>query len=660
MEQVAQREVVASPAVEPAQWERLRGAVRAHGVWLALLGSLLLTFTVYWPALGLAYFHDDVYDLPRTEEVSYRELFRAPLEGNRYYRPVTYGVWKAVHDVTGSYPAPLLHALPLLCHALSGWLLYLLLTRLTGSRWALLAAMLFLLYPFSYQALAIMGALFHPLVTVTLLAMLLLWYDGRVRPSWPRLALAGGLAAVALWSHEYGVAALPLLLALELLLVRRRQVPRVTWWLALPAAAELSFLALWFSFERPPGNPVTARDVLDNLALWLQAMTYPISRQAMWLADLLGVGANALGTALGLLALGGGLAAYWRSGRLWLGLTLLGLAAASFVPAALTLTYGYVLSGPRLLYVVAPACAAFWGLLPGLFTGRAWRVATLALVGLVIIQSLLFIDRRLEMFDSANAAAEGVITGVRGEQPGEQLVINLPAWFALKESEYPRGHYGSELEAPYFNLDSLLYIATGDWLAIESRSLAPRVFDWRYYFQPHGPAIDHAELDQQLRDGVRLHTVELVPADVVVREPGTLAWGQPWPPGQEMIFGRALWLLGSELQHEGDLLTITTEWFSVRQLSGDYQLWYQVRRADGTVVAEVRDYALSGMSPPRLWRPVDRIEDRRLLPLPRATDEELTVWVAVVNTSDGSQLPAMFPDGTFVPERWHSLGSLAE
>lgn len=659
MEQVAQRDAAATPPVWPMARQRRRAAVVQHATWLTLAGSLLLTFVVYWPVLGFSYFHDDVYDLPRTEDVSYAELFREPLEGNRYYRPVTYAVWKAVHDVTGSYPAPLLHAVPLLCHALAGWLLYLLLVRLTGSRWALLAALLFLLFPFSYQALAIMGALFHPLVTVMLLGMLLLWYDGRVRGSAFRQVLAGGLAVLALWSHEYGVAALPLLLALELLLVRRKQVARLTWWLALPAAAELLFVALWLSFDRPPGNPVTARDMLDNLALWLQNMTYPVSRQAVWLADLLGVGAGPLGTLLGLMALSGALTAYWLAGRIWLGLTLLGLAALSFLPAALTLTHGYVLSGPRLFYVVAPACAAFWGLLPGLRPGLVWRAGTLALLGLAIVQSLLFIDRRLEMFEHGSAAVAGVVAAVDAEPGRGHLIINLPAWFAQKEQEYPRGNYGMELAAPYFGLDSLVYIASGAWTNTESRALAPRVFDWRYYLQPHGPAVDHTELDLRLRAGVQLHTVELLPDRVVVREPGTLRWGQPWPGAQRAIFGDSLWLLGSEVQRDGELLTISTEWFAVNQLAGDYQLWYQVRRSDGAVVAEVRDYAMGGMSPPRYWRPVDRVEDRRLLALPPAAGA-LAVWAAFVSTSDGSLLPVMLPDGALLPEPWYELGPVTE
>jgi hypothetical protein len=279
------------------------------------------------------------------------------------------------------------------------------------------------------------------------------------------------------------------------------------------------------------------------------------------------------------------------------------------------------------------------------------------LLGLTIIQSLLFIDRRLEMFAHGSDAAAGVVEAVEAAPEREHVIINLPAWLALKKPEFARGNYGMELEAPYFGLDSLVYIATGEWTSVESRSLAPRVFEWRYYLQPHGPAIDHAELDRRLRDGAQLHTVELLPGQMVVREPGTLRWGQPWPGAQRAVYGDSIWLLDAELRREEDMLAITTEWFSVSGLTADYQLWYQVRRADGTVVAEVRDYALSGMSPPRLWRPVDRIEDRRLLPLP-SVDGELSVWAAFVNTGDGVLLPVKLSDGTLQAQAWFELGQV--
>jgi hypothetical protein len=374
------------------------------------------------------------------------------------------------------------------------------------------------------------------------------------------------------------------------------------------------------------------------------------------------------------------LAGYWLAGRIWLGLTLLSFALLSFLPATLTLTHEYILSGPRLLYIVAPACAAFWGLLPGLCIGarprrasdhparregarplwflpRAWHAATLALLAVAIVQSLLFIERRLEMFAYGSQAAEGVIGAARASPNAEHLVINLPAWFALKEQEYPRGYFGIQVEATYFGLDSLVYIATDQWISVASRSLAPRTFEWRYYLQPHGSGIDHAELDQQLRDGTRLSTVELLPGAVVVREPGTLAWGQPWPDDYAAVFGDALWLLGSELSQDGALATITTEWFSVHQLEGNYLVWFQVRRNDGTVVAEVRDYALSGMSPPRLWRPVDRIQDRRLLMLPESGDG-LTVWAALASAADGRRLPVALSNGQQLTDGWYELGTV--
>jgi len=176
---------------------------------LAFVLSVGISFAVYGRVLGFSYFLDDAFDLTRTEQVSFWALLTRPLPGYAYYRPVPFMIWKAIYLLTGRYDLHLLHLLPLAAHALSGWLLFLLLWRLTRSSWSLLPMVLFLLYPFSYQALEIEGTLVHSLVTAEILAVLLLWYDGRLLGSPVRLCVASILSGVALWTHEYGVLVLP-------------------------------------------------------------------------------------------------------------------------------------------------------------------------------------------------------------------------------------------------------------------------------------------------------------------------------------------------------------------------------------------------------------------------------------------------------------------
>lgn len=644
---VAQR---AESETSTSLWLRLNAALRryeAATTWLALGLSFGLTLLVYWPVLGYSYFLDDAFDLTRTEEESFWSLLIRPLPHYVYYRPVPFILWKAIYELTGSYDPFLLHAIPVVAHALSGWLLFLLLRRVTGSLWSLLPAALFLLYPFSYQAVAILGTLVHTLVTVQILAALLLWYDGRMQNSPIRLALAGVIAVLALWTHEYGAAIFPLMAAIEGLLWLQDRIRRPTLWLLLPLVAELVYLRLWFTIDKPEHDHITNADIVHNAGFWLQGFAYPFSRQTYWLTDLFGGNPLRLVLFFSLAGILLACAAYALGRRYWLPLVALSFGGVVFLPAVATLTYEYMQNGPRLLYIVAPACAAFWGLLPLIrFPNRRatiiWRATTLVLALVIAVQSVLFIQRRLVMFDHGTQVANGVIALGEKYPDGSLLFINVPSWFAPKNQEFPRGHLGVQVEPDYIGLERLIYAGSGEQVQVESRSLAPDVSGWLYHFQPHGGPIDHNEIDARLREGAVLALADLYQDSLAVREPGSLQPGQPAPANRIASFGDALWLLDAELSRDGDLHTMTSRWYADRQLEADYQLWVQLRTAAGVVIAERKDYALRGMSPPRLWQPGDLIEDRLVLDLSgtRRTDD-LEVWVALVNTADGSLLPAV-------------------
>ncbi len=613
---------------------------------LAFVLSVAISFAVYWRVLGFSYFLDDAFDLTRTEQESFWSLLSRPLPGYSYYRPIPFMLWKAIYLLTGRYDTTLLHLMPLAAHALSGWLLFLLLWRLTRSRWSLLPALLFLLYPFSYQALEILGTLVHTLVTAEILAVLLLWYDGRLLGSPLRLFFASLLSGVALWTHEYGVVILPLLLALEVLFWwRRRELARASLWLLMPAVLEGLYLWLWFTMNKPKTEHRTLTDVIHNAGFWLEGFAYPVTRQTGWLTGYLGGDPLRMVLLIGASGVALGTAIYLARRRPWTPLIAIALGALAFAPAAGALTYDYVLNGPRLLYVVAPASAVFWGFLPSLRFERSWltwtwRVATLAFTGVVLVQSVSFIDRRMTMLDYGTQIANGIIREGKAHPNGKMLFINVPSWFAPKTQEYPRGHFGIQIEPNYIGLSRLIYAGSGVNVDAESFSLAPDVSGWRYDFQPHGPAIDHNGIDAKLRAGATLVVVDLYHNRLAVREPGRIQPGQSDPGNATATFGDGLEYLGAKISRDGDLVTITSRWYVRSALSADYQVWTQLRDGNGNVVVERKDYALRGMSPPRLWKPGDLIEDRLVLDLSQSTASgPLQVRLGLVNTANGAMLP---------------------
>ena len=632
---------------------------------LAFVLSVTISFAVYRRVLGFSYFLDDAFDLTRTQQESFWALLSRPLPGYSYYRPIPFMIWKAIYLLTGRYDTTLLHLLPLAAHALSGWLLFMILWRLTRSPWSLLPMVLFLLYPFSYQALEISGTLVHTLVTAEILAVILLWYDGRLLGSPARLFLGSLLSGLALWTHEYGVVVLPLLIGIEMLIWwQQRRITRPTLWLVIPALLEALYLWLWFTMKKPGADHRTFADLIHNLGILLQDFAYPVTRQTDWLTAHLGGDPLRLVLPVGALAIAAGATMYAVRRRVWTPLVTLPLAVLVFAPAAVGLTYEYVQNSPRLLYVVAPACAVFWGLLPSLRFKRrwltwTWRATTLIFIALALIQSVQFINRRMTMLDYGTQIANGIIREGELHPNGKLLFINVPSWFAPKTQEYPRGHLGVQVEPNYIGLGRLIYAGSGVNVDAESYSLAPDVSGWRYNFQPHGPAIDHNSIDAKLRAGGTLVVVDLYHNALAVREPGSLTPNQPVPGAAQATFDGGLEYLDGTITRNGNLVTITSRWYVRTALTGDYQIWTQLRDANGNVVVERKDYALRGMSPPSLWKPGDLIEDRLVLDLSQAkVVGPLQARLGLVNTASGSMLPIVSSGDQTASNGWLDLGQV--
>ena len=615
--------------------------------------------------LGFSFFLDDAFDLTRTQQESFWALLSRPLPGYSYYRPIPFMIWKAIYLLTGRYDTTLLHLLPLAAHVFSGWLLFMVLWRLTRSPWSFLPMILFLLYPFSYQALEILGTLVHTLVTAEILGVLLLWYDGRTLDSPVRLFFGSLLAGLALWTHEYGVVVLPLLLGIEMLIWwRQRRISLPTLWLLIPAALEGLYLWLWFTMKKPGADHRTMADLIHNIGFWLEGFAYPVTRQTYWIAHLVGGDPLRLVLPIGAIGVAAAIAVYLVYRWPWTPLLTIAIGGMVFTPAVVGLTYEYVQNSPRLLYVVAPACAAFWGFLPSLRFKRhwltwAWRGATLAVVAVVLVQSLLFIDRRMTMLDYGTQIANGIIREGELHPNGKLLFVNVPSWFAPKTQEYPRGHLGVQVEPNYIGLGRLIYAGSGVNVDAESYSLAPDVSGWRYNFQPHGPAIDHNSIDAKLRAGMTLVVVDLYHNALAVREPGSLRPNQPNPGDAVVTFGSGLEYLGDAIMRDGNLVTITSRWYVRTALTGDYQIWTQLRDANGNVLVERKDYALRGMSPPSLWKPGDLIEDRLVLDLSQVKAAgPFQARLGLVNTASGSMLPVVRSGDQTASNGWLDLGQV--
>lgn len=638
----------------------------------ALLLCTILTAVIYGPALGFAFTFDDPLDLPRAEGRSIWSLFSSS-EGYAYYRPIPFVIWKVSRAIQGHYSEATLHGLTLACHILAAWLLALLLRRLTGNHWGIVAAVLFVTYPFSYQAAFGAHTLFHPLMTAALLLSLLLYHDARARDdATGRWLLAGALlaAAVGLWTHESGVIILPLVAGLELLLSARagRFTPPQSALRVLPfAVASGLFLLVWRlvpKFDRP--EEWSRDSLVPNARFFLEGVIWPVAAQLNGLGARLGFDpARALwpaiaGTLLLLIVL------YVVGRRPWTPLAALGAAAIILFPAWALLTWAYVEDAPRLLYPAAPAIAALWGLLPSLrlpwpAATWAWRALSVLLLLGVTIQSVAFIGVRRDMWAEGTRLIHAVANAgaARGDRP--TLFLNVPAWFAPKAPEYPVGHVGLTALPGYVGLGRAVYIHRGVQPPIESRGYYPDVNGWKYDFNTHGGPASLEDFAALVRRVDAVYLVEMLDTGARVREVGALLPGGADRQASGPRFGQALVLRDAALHLDGNDLAADLTWDVLAPPPGDLVPVLRVRDGGGALVAEWRKYPLADIAAPRLWQAGDRVRDLPHVALPGPLPPgSYTIWLSWEDKASGAPVPGTDADGAPLPAEGLVLGEFAQ
>lgn len=675
--------------------------LRRHAPVLALLLALATTALVYGRALGLPFFYDDTFDLTRTEEQSFGSLLRG-IHGYAYYRPLPLLIWKALYLLQGRYDPALLHGIALLAHALAGWLLYLLVRRLTGSEWALVPMLLFLTFPFGYQVVPIVGSLFHPLVVLLMLATLYLYLVGRSEARPALLAASAGTAVLAYWTHEFGVLVAGYVVALELVLWWRRGERRPSFWPLAHLTGAAAFLLVWASVPKAPSPvPADTGEVVHKLLFYLQGLAYPATGLLVPLQDRLGWQVADRTLLAGGLALGVAALAYWSavgwgprrpersegsvfrvmatgktdpsSHRMTLEaatetgsrsrvpislIALLGLgwSVTALAPIVWRLNWPYVENAPRLLYLPAVGAAVVWGLLPAL-GGRsrwltlAWRGAVCLGLVLTLWLSLRTIERRMDMLGDGGRLVEGVVAAAQAHPDDRLLFVNIPSWFALHHQEYARGNLGVTMLPNYIGLDRVIYAHTGLKVDVQSLGFAHRPGEWPYGWDPHGAPVEAAAVDAAVRAADVVYTAVPGPGGPNVYAVGGLARGSTAGAAPVASLRAGVDLVAARIDGTPDALTLDLSWHVHRPFAAGTVEVVQLRDPDGAVVAEWRGYALNGIWPPELWRVGDRIDDRlRLRLAPASQTGPLSVWVGLVPADSAASIDDIIEIGTVAPE----------
>ena len=592
------------------------------------------TMILYAPSLGYPFVWYDSDDLLRAIKYSTADLFGG-VAGYQYYRPLIFTFWKLILAAWGPESAPIFHAYLIGLHALNAVLLFALTRDLTRNRWvASTASLLFVVYPFSYQAVTWTIAHQPPSLSFAL-GCLLIYTRARIqrtvvgrdarrpflvsRVACHLAALLCLLAAMVI--HESAFVGAGLVVLVEVHLVLTRRVARWTLWpLVYAALTVVTFGAYVLAAKSPPAEETF--QIVAGLYL-LQGLIYPI---AMLIAP--ACAAPGCDPSFALLA-GTGLALVamilaWRAGRsMWLGLLgvlWFGLGAA---PVWIGRNYIYVEYAPRLFYLSSAGVALAFAALLGNPPRR--RLAWIGLIGFVALQSSQFVLARQPLYADAFRLLDQENRAMFTPRRGAVLFINAVELFTYQPRELPLGWFGV-LASPWHNrmVETLtLRAQNADWVidpvhaqAVQSRS--------RLLLEFHGRVLPPDQLAGAIaaaREIYRVDAIILPPhptsrsalrlfkiaeVDRQTEPVDTIMAG--WPDGPQ--------LNNVSIEMEAGTPVLNLDWYIGAPAPHGLTVFVHIRNASGEIVAQADGDPVGGLAPFSSWVMGDQIRERRPLILP--------------------------------------------
>ncbi|MGD8737522.1 MAG: hypothetical protein PVJ85_12290, partial [Anaerolineae bacterium] len=633
-----------------------------------LAGSLVIlavvgTAFLYREAVGLPFFFDDMIHLRWLDWHSLPAIWTTA-EGLGYYRPLTMSVWKLGHLLLGYNEPRLMHLLNLVLHAANTVLVGAIAWRAGQGRvrgvLALVAVVLFVSYPFSYQAVPSTSSLSKPLIATLVMICVLLYWEGRRRASrwWLVASLVAGLLAP--FAYETGVTIPLAILAVEALGRSRQEFERFSWLPGLYAVL-IWGVALPVVVLMEPETGASVRlpawmDLWQNSAFFLQGLLYPISHLATPLERVLSLDRYVLMAAIGVAGLGALFAFYyWVKQVRWF-LFALAWLAVGLLPLWLMLDFGYVINSPRILYLGGVGSALLWAGVPVFLwekLERRWWATALAIAALtaVLVFSSSYVRQKLTLADAvARSLWQTVHAAEERGSDASLLYLNVPVWVAPKEPIYRVGTEGLTFIPDYVRVQDFVYVngrwADGGEPDIRSRAFDPAKQDWAAFLGYLGQGASREELAEEVRlvDGVYLTTYGQ--SRLGFAEAGSLQPSGAEPGEIEARFGETLVLQEAQVRHADETLEVHLWWTVGQPPDGDVTVFLHVYDAAGELVAQADGYPLAGLLAPQQWQAGDLVHDIRPVQLPPdVVGQPFTVVTGWYDTSSGLRLPAVDGQG---------------
>lgn len=621
--------------------------------WVWAVSAGLLAMILYLPALQYGLIWDDPSYYHFIAQAPLREILLGS-PSFQYYRPLTLLLFRALLTPTGSVRIVPAHLLQLLWHGLNTTLALPALVAVGADRHsARWAAVLFALYPFSFQAVA-WQATSHPWGMLWILLSLALagQYARRNRPK--ALILSAASYGIALLCNEMAVP----FLALFLWIALRRPATfprRYVLWPWLHTCLAVAYTASWVVLPRKQG---LAGIVLDTrvLAYLLQGAVHPLARILGWahwrpsgLATMAVFGA-AIIVLLTILLLLRRFEAAAAGGLIYL---------AGILPIWVGLSWEYVRIGERLLYPASLGVAAWSGsLIAAILELRSrwrWVLATLVAAGLVL-PAMEHITTFHRLYAHGSKFMDQVNAVVVERHPADLLVVNAPDRLRLRPSPYPVGYWGIVLAPVVQNLEDYAR-GSGAETTATTRSVAAPALGGNeraaspYHVEMRGIPLSQTELVEAIlaANDVYLTTYH-DDGRVVLHWAGRAARGSSESGDVVAQWDGGLYLRAYALNCDASgRLWLTLDWYASTPLPPDETVFVHLLDREGHYVDGADGDPLHGLFPLHLWLTPVAVMDHRPLPWKADLLDSHSITVGIYNRATGSRRTAWLATGQRVP-----------
>ncbi len=621
-----------------------------------------LDLWIFGPLLDLPYMFDDPVVWRAARESDWIHIWMNLRWPVGYYRPLSLTLWKGADLYLGHHAVLGLHALSLILHGVNAILVGLLYGRIAGSRSSssrLLAMLLFLVFPFSLQAIAYPNAIIHPLVAF--LALLAVYVASTPRSS--RIAPGLLLAALAPFAAEHGAITGWLILlfagSVKNPSLKQRLLSRHL--AIIYGLMPVGFSALWALLAATHHKMVrfSPSDWGWNALYLLQGALSPLVQAipASWPGKVWGL----MLVELAGLVLSG--IWFWSAGRFQVWAISVGWYMLSILPVLLSRPFIYVMDGPRLMYLGAAGATWLWaeGIRLIAHRGSRWKLLAVLLLGVILSLHIATLLRIRALLITGGTLTRETLAQIRELPEGRTLVfLNYPSWLADQVEDYPMGHEGISLVPDYVGLGQFIYANLGrTWKVIEL-SFPDIMKAWRFRFGTLGiwPGWERmAEITQSADD------VFIVDYSLYARPRILRVGGQKPCLSRLAVFGTGALILCEawiDYSYSDSEVKVFTIWMATASIREDWTVFLHLYGPNGQLIAQEDGYLIGKTLPLRLMRSGLGVQDVRRLPVSREWPHGLyQIALGVYRLDTGERVDVHSEVLTVRPDRALQIATLS-